>query len=198
MTGGNGRLRLGFGGVVAGALALAALAPAGAGAAGGVSCRSTALRLGSLQVSTANLAGAPCRADIGNSPIRSGYDTIEALGSQTAGGARSGSSSANLLRLEDDGLVGPAALRLLSSSAYVHCVGGHAVIEGGSEIIATEATSLATTPQILRNSLNLGPIHLNQATTSGHTATYRALHIDGAGGGVTVGESQAGYSGNPC
>jgi hypothetical protein len=179
--------------MIIGALMVAALAPASAGAAG-VNCRSSALRVGALEPSIANVTGAPCRTAVGNNTIRYGFDTIRILGSTTSGGSRSGSSSAELLRLEDDGIVGPASVKVLSSSAYVTCVDGHPAVVGGSQILSTEATSLVTTPSALQQPINLGPLHLNEATTDGHQTTYRALHL----GDVVIGESQAGYSGNPC
>lgn len=178
------------------AIGLAGIALATAGPAGAsVGCQSTALRIGSLNLGVANQNGTPCTTAASNS-TQSAFNTVRILGGATTSAPHSGTSVADVLRLQDDGLVGSANLRILSASAYVSCVDGHPVVVGGSELVGTDAGGLATTPSSLRAPVDLGPLHLNEVTQSGHSATYRALHLDLPGGGVAAGEAQA--SGNPC
>jgi hypothetical protein len=189
--------RLGIATAAIGASALLALPSAAGGAS--VSCRASALRFGTFEPSVANAAGAPCTSAQGSTPVKYGFDTGTLLRSVTTPGGHSGSASADVARLEDDGLVGPAALRLLGSDAYVSCQGGKPVVVGGSEPAGIDATSLAQTPAGLQKSVNVGGVVFpNEAVVGDHSSTFRALRIATPAGDVVAGESQAGYSGNPC
>jgi hypothetical protein len=164
-----------------------------------VTCRASALRIGSFEPSVANSAGAPCASAQGSTPVKSGFDTGTLLRSVTQSGGHSGSASADVARLEDDGLVAPAALRVFGSDAYVSCRGGNPVVVGGSEPVGVDATSLAQTPSGLQQSQNVGGvIFLNEVAQGDHSSTFRALRVATPAGDIVAGESQAGYSGNPC
>ena len=147
----------------------------------------------------ANAAGTPCASGQGPTPVTSGFDTGSLLRSVTTAGGHSGAASADVGRLEDDGLEGPAAARLLGSDAYVTCSGGKPVVVGGSELAGIQATSLATPPTGLQQHVNLGGVvFLNEVVHGTNSATYRALRIATPFGDIVAGESQAGFTGNPC
>jgi hypothetical protein len=181
------------------ALAGALFAMPATSSAASVTCRASALRIGNFEPSVANSAGAPCTSGQGSTPVKYGFDTGTLLRSITQAGGRSGSASADVARLEDDGLMGPAALRLLGSDAYVACQGGKPVVVGGSEPAGIDATSLAQTPSGLQQSANIGGvIFLNEVVQGNHSSTFRALRVATPAGDIVAGESQAGYTGNPC
>jgi hypothetical protein len=178
--------------------AVLAFAPAPAGAAG-ITCSATALRVGSLSTPTANATGASCQKAEAGTEWSTNENTVRVLGAGTTATGTSGTANADVLRVDDAGTSGPTTIRALESDAYVSCQHGKPVVVGGSSPAGVQTTAQTGSVFLPSSSVTVpGLVYLNEIERGTHGATYRALRVGPQDGGIVVGESSAGSTGNPC
>ncbi len=179
--------------------ATAAILPAGAGAASTVSCRASALRIGSIEPSVANAAGTPCRTASGVQQTRwSQFDTGGILRSQTTVSPTGGTG----LRRRRPAPIPASRARRTSpagSDAYVSCQGGKPVVVGAASDRGRRRQLGAAAGERQQTPLNVGNVvFLNESVSDAHSGTFRALRVATPAGDIVAGESQASFTGNPC
>lgn len=169
-----------------------------------------------LEPLVANPAGAPCKAErkqilapttIG--PVRVDLASAEtrmvpadlASASAVDGDLASASASVTNPAVGLSGLNITAAV--LTSQASYTCQGGVPVGQGSSVVtnLTVNGTPITIPSGNAPFTLNLGPLgmlYLNQTVRGANSITQRALHLTTPLADVTIAESIAAYSGNPC
>lgn len=194
--------------------------------AGRFTCRASALRISDNAVleallgeagspfepRTANAAGGPCATDsdssldetIGGAPgsIRI---TVQAVATEATGSTAS--ANAGTSRIVISSPTGPvASVEVISTGVTASCTGAAPQLTSGAIVVSGTVgdqtfTSAPAGPITIPN---VGVLHIDwqQQTTDGDTTTLvrRALFLEAGSpvGDVVIGESSAGYVGNPC
>jgi hypothetical protein len=193
-------------------------------AAGTFSCTGTGLRIGSSATSVANPAGTPCATDAKipvNVPVPlgplGGVFAIGVVGATQANNAtipglgHGGNSQGGLLGVTVR--LGTLTLTVgaVRSLQYVACPTGDlgpgtpppdiGTLENSDTVgIGINGTQLHISSPITLP-LGIATVYINRTIRVGTTQTRRAVEIQSPllpAGGIVIGESVVGYTGNPC
>lgn len=197
------------------ALALTAgtLGAAGsAQAAGTFKCTATGADFGGQQAGVANAAYSPCIKDRKVEPVDFAFPanplfglTIESVYGRTVPNARVNAQAYAGAAVVNLDLFGTHfRLEVVESSSTVSCSGGkpHLFNRGGVTdlfINDTQVIDFANTP--MSGSIpGLGSLAINQTTKSGSQITFTAFKLTPAAvfPPITLADTKAGFSGNPC
>jgi len=204
----------------AAALATAVLAGAAAAsqAAGGFSCRASAIRASgagvtALEPTVANAAGTPCASDAANAnPAAVPAISAATLGADSASAqttAASGSATAQARVINPSFSNAQAGFKAsqASATAQLSCVNGSPASSATSQVndLFVNGTSYGTVTAPMTIPVTGGTLYVNQTIAGTTGPTQRALELklapttlNPAGVDLVMAEASAGATGSPC